>query len=307
MTADPRTEHWLTEHGTTFTLRRVLMADVDIDRSHRNQARIGAAVDPQTAGMYVEAIRNGADFPPPVGYYEDGKFIFIDGNHRHAAYRTLGMDEIEAYVVDAPSETQLKMLTWDANTKHGKPTTLAERIEQAAWLVETGSKGVDAARALNIPPAPLYAVLQRIEVDKRLDRLGFNYALLSKSTRHTMARLKLDPVLLKMATLARDAKLSSATVDRIVKEVTDKTTEADQLAQIDIEKARNEAFIASTAAGKRDIPTHYRRLNFVLNIIDSFDIEKLDPTKLDATGRAALIARANLAHEKLNEIVIRIR
>lgn len=302
MTADSRTEAWLADHGVTYTLQSIQMVDIDIEASHRNQARIGAPVDPQVAGLYTNAMRNGDEFPPVVVFRgEDDKWVFIDGNHRHAAYQAVGAETIPAYVVEAPSSTQRTMLTYDANTKHGKPTTLQERVEQAAWMVGTGISGADAARALNVPPAPLYHTLQRIEVDKRLERMGFDSTSLPKATRHALHRLRLDAVLLATAKLFKESKVPADEANTIVKSINRFGSEAEQLAAVIHENDKREAYRAATAGGRRELPYSYRKLDRLLNTIEHFDVSEFDP--LDTELKSAMLSRLLNARSKLNRSI----
>ncbi len=57
-----------------------------MDRSLRDQARLGNPVDEETVERYAEAMRGGAEFPAVVGWRgSEAKLILIDGNHRQVA------------------------------------------------------------------------------------------------------------------------------------------------------------------------------------------------------------------------------
>ncbi len=54
----------------------------------------------------MDAFRKGADLPPLIVNYEDGKFTLNDGNHRYEAYSRLGREDC-AVIVWTTSEKDM--------------------------------------------------------------------------------------------------------------------------------------------------------------------------------------------------------
>ena len=86
---------------------------------------------------YVEALGEGARFPPVVVFRADGADVLADGFHRVRAYQQAGRDEIEADVYEGGPAAAL-WFALGANRPHGQRLTDGDKqraIEMAykAW------------------------------------------------------------------------------------------------------------------------------------------------------------------------------
>jgi DNA modification methylase len=114
----------------------------DIKLDKRLTPRSG--VDEVTVGAYA----NSFDQLPPVTVFwiegRDGWWL-VDGWHRNAAAKLLGLADIEAIEHQGTFEDALEF-AYDANLKHGKPLTLTERKEAARlklrWHTERSNRWI---------------------------------------------------------------------------------------------------------------------------------------------------------------------
>lgn len=65
----------------------------------------------------------------------DGTEYLVDGFHRVAAARALGMAKIEAVVLTALVEADLATMAYGANAHHGLPLTLVDRVAYVSRLI----------------------------------------------------------------------------------------------------------------------------------------------------------------------------
>jgi len=103
-------------------------------------------VSHETIKSYMEAIRGGATFPPILvqNVKEDGqeKIVILDGYHRLEAYRSAGLEEIEATfwkeeVLDKKGWLeQLRIISGKANVTHGDRLTETDLKFQCVRIVE---------------------------------------------------------------------------------------------------------------------------------------------------------------------------
>ena len=99
--------------------------------------QVRSAIDENIVVEYVEALGNGAQFPPVVVFHADGNNVLSDGFHRVIAYRKAGRAEIEADVYHGTRDDAL-WFALGANRAHGQRLTRADKqhaIELAyrAW------------------------------------------------------------------------------------------------------------------------------------------------------------------------------
>lgn len=99
--------------------------------------QVRSAIDENIVIEYVEALSNGAQFPPVVVFRADGNNVLSDGFHRIIAYRKAGRAEIEADVYHGTRDDAL-WFALGANRAHGQRLSRADKqhaIELAyrAW------------------------------------------------------------------------------------------------------------------------------------------------------------------------------
>lgn len=84
------------------------------------QSQIRNRVDPSTVTRYADAMRSGAELPPILVALVNGAPFLIDGWHRAAAAKKIGLPSIRAVLSDAPPE-QHAWLAAQENMKNGLP------------------------------------------------------------------------------------------------------------------------------------------------------------------------------------------
>jgi ParB-like chromosome segregation protein Spo0J len=217
---DARIEEELTKKGVTWAFDA--NADVeqfDPDESLRNQARF-EPVDEKQVESYAEAMRRGDVFPPVIASQNKrGKLVIIDGNHRlQAAIKA--KKRIKVYDITGAPANVITLLTFEMNTKHGKPTSEAERIQQALYLMANGATMNAAAAAVNIPLNILKKASQKASTDQRFidnNIPALTIEKLSESVKWRLAHISTDEGFVAAVDLAVAAKLS---VDQVFDLVT---------------------------------------------------------------------------------------
>jgi SAM-dependent methyltransferase len=112
----------------TITVR---LPDVTIDPKIQLKAR---GVDNDTVAAYVEAITNGAEFPPIV-VFDDGETLRLaDGFHRVSAARFLGLADVEAEV-NRGSREEAMIYAATANVTNGRPMSQKQKREAGERLI----------------------------------------------------------------------------------------------------------------------------------------------------------------------------
>ena len=99
--------------------------------------QVRSAIDDDIVDEYVQALADGAQFPPVVVFRADGAEMLADGFHRVFAYRKAGRSEVPADVYHGTREDAL-WFALGANRAHGQRLTGADKrhaIELAyrAW------------------------------------------------------------------------------------------------------------------------------------------------------------------------------
>lgn len=99
--------------------------------------QVRSAIDADVVDEYVQALADGAEFPPVVVFRADGADLLADGFHRLFAYRKADRSEIEADVYHGAREDAL-WFALGANRAHGQRLNRADKrhaIELAyrAW------------------------------------------------------------------------------------------------------------------------------------------------------------------------------
>lgn len=167
------------------------VADFDIEKSRHNQARF-EAVNQDTVEEYAEAVKRGDVFPAVIAYRPGprARLVIIDGNHRLGAFYKAGKP-IDVYEVDRNTDKRtIALMTFAFNTKHGKPTSEAERISQAKYLVDNGSSIAHAAAAVSLPQNILKRALARSNADARADEVGIKRSEWDSLSASSRGRLK---------------------------------------------------------------------------------------------------------------------
>lgn len=299
-------ENWLDSHGAKHTFKTIKLSEIDKVASHRNQARVSGPINDDTIILYGAAIESGDEFPPLIVMQRrDGKYVVIDGNHRVGAYELNGIEKVEAYVVSDINETQRLLLTFEANTKHGLPTGLQERLRQAVNLVEMGATLTDAAKNLGLPLNRVSYSVQQFRTDKRLAQLGVSrWDRLPATARRRMHSIRSDKVFSAVANLAVESKLSGPDIDALVTRVNaaSRGDEAKQLEAVEAEREHRKEDIKTSGGGRIGWSRTALGLNSILSRTVRLDVEALKNDSIGSDQKARLRMRTIEAVKRLTEV-----
>jgi uncharacterized ParB-like nuclease family protein len=301
----PATEKWLQGHGLDFAMKEVHLTEIDRDASHRNQARVGAPVNDDTVILYATAMEKGDEFPAAVLYQrKDGKYIVIDGNHRIAAADLKGAKSYPGYVIENPSDVQVRMLTYEANTKHGLPTSLDERVQQAVHLVNLGSKPEEAARMLGVPASRLGSALRVTKADQRAAELNVNkrWTSLPKTMRIRLDTIQNDNVFHALTELVMTTGVKTQEMDKIVPRIRAKRTEQDMMAIVAEEYQRRKEEVRVTAGNRFGLPPRIQSLVAASRSIVRVDVDTVLKAEIGADLKARVRVQLLEASRRLEEI-----
>ena len=289
----------LRDRAIRFTREIVNFDSIDLKESEQNQARF-LAIHPETVELYTAAMEDGAEFPPIVIYRAKigGKVrsSVLDGNHRIRSAMAAGFTSAEMLVVTEATEAQRELFIYEANAKHGLPTTMAERVAQGVFLVGLGNQALEVAQALGVPERKLWAAVRAKRARTRLERLGVKMnPKWSDGLLQRFGSVRSDVVIVPLIKLVNDARLSPNESEALVLGVNALPTEGAALEYLEKERASQSATIASTAGGALAVPKEINALRIGLRMFQNMDPEELakaltqvTPEYRDALGRRTL-------------------
>lgn len=164
----PDIEAWLDSKGVTWRFEpEVPVENFDMRKSLANQARF-TPLDDSVVDRYVNDMSRGDVFPPVVA--SDGKkYVIVDGNHRLQAHDRR-QTKLPVYVVSADPQL-ITAMTFEANVKHGLPTSEDERAQHAVWLLDHGATIDSAASAVGLSTYKVGKSWDRTRAERRARRL----------------------------------------------------------------------------------------------------------------------------------------
>ena len=291
------TQQLLRDREIKFERALIDLDDIDSDASTRNQARL-LPVHQETVEIYRAAMEAGDRFPPIVVNATKKPYIVLDGNHRLFAAKMAGFTSMEALLVKSATTAQMELFTYEANAKHGLPTTLSERIRQGMYLVSLGNTAVVVAKALSIPERKLWQALSEARTDKRLTKAGFDLTRLTIYQRRRIGSIKSDTVLIPFAELAAKSGMGSEEMNEAVTAINAMSTEAAQLAYIDKLRAEYEPVMQATAGGALELPRDVVRLRMAARLLRNIDEGSLQ----ESIDRTAPEFRSVIAREVVESV-----
>lgn len=107
------------------------IADIRTDGGTQPRAEL----DAPTAAQYAEALADGAEFPPPVVYYDGDEYWLADGFHRLRAHEIADREEI-AVEVRQGTQRDAVLHSAGANATHGLRRTREDKRRAVARLLE---------------------------------------------------------------------------------------------------------------------------------------------------------------------------
>lgn len=231
----PQIEQYLTDRGFTWEYRiGIPLKEFDEEKSLRNQARVGKPIDKGTVERYIIDLTNGDVFPALIAAEasKSRPLLIADGNHRFQAHKAAGRESVDAYVVIKASPAAITTLTFEANTKHGLPTSEEDRLHQALYLMDAGLSAEDAARRLGLRPATLRAASNLAAVDRRADECRLNrnaWDRLPNSVKLRLGQISTDEGFGAMGKLVLDAGLRTEDVAKCVNDMAPLRSSAKQV------------------------------------------------------------------------------
>lgn len=215
----------LTELGLTWRFNADgSLADIDMNKSLANQARLGEPINRERIETYKEALRAHAKFPALVVDFtgRKRKGVLMDGNHRAIASQEAEFDIFARYEVTDGDPSAITLYTFRANVKHGLPNSIEDRIEHAIWLIESGVTQAQALRQLQIPATQFKKAWSYHQADKRADEAGVDRTLwdaLAGSVRQRLLNVSTDDALVAAAKLTHRAGLTTDEVFDLVSQL----------------------------------------------------------------------------------------
>jgi hypothetical protein len=92
-------------------------------------------IDQPTVYIYLEAMKEGAEFPQMDTVFDGVTYWLTDGFHRYHAYKLLGIKEVEVnFTTGTLRDAQIAALK--ANGKHGKPLTNDDKRKKVKMALE---------------------------------------------------------------------------------------------------------------------------------------------------------------------------
>ncbi len=232
---NPQTEQFLRSRHVKFDLiTKVSIANIDVEGSLRNQARLGTPLNDENVRKIREALRTGVRTPPIlVKKKADGKYLVLDGNHRVAAHQEEELP-IDVYECEARDEI-LTLIMYEANTLHGLPTNEEDRTAAAMFLVDQGFGIKDAAEKMLVSVAAVRREVAKVDADRRAAKAQIDPRLWEKlpdATRQKLIQLRTDEAFEAMARLVVDANMKADAVVKFVTELNRETSINMQLEMI---------------------------------------------------------------------------
>lgn len=114
-----------------MSLRKLQLEQITVDQCL--QIRV-AGLHFHVVSDYVDAMKDGAVFPPVEVFYDGATYWLADGFHRVEAYRRRGVVEVEAHVQDG-TERDALLYAVAANLRHGLRVTRADKRNAVRLLL----------------------------------------------------------------------------------------------------------------------------------------------------------------------------
>lgn len=133
-----------------------------------------ASLNHDVVDEYAEAMRQGADFPPLVVYWDGTYYWMAEGFHRFAAGLTVGVNALMANVLDG-SKRQALLHSLAANVRHGLRRTNADKRHAVGLMLRdpewTEWSNEEIARHCSVDPKTVATVRKDLETALEIPEL----------------------------------------------------------------------------------------------------------------------------------------
>jgi ParB-like chromosome segregation protein Spo0J len=235
-TAKNDIEAWLEEKLVKFVFDPNFQTNnIDEQASLKNQARF-EPLHPENVSRYAEAMARGDKFPPIVIHQLDsGLYRVDDGNHRYQAYKRNNITEIPVYILDAgTTDETLRVITFEANARHGEPPSDEERRRHAIYLTDNGMTNIAAAAIVNLPVSTVNRAVQQEKADRRARALGLSkqWSRLLIDQRQAIMSIGNDPTFIEIVKLCADTGITASQTREIIAGIKELRSERAQIQAI---------------------------------------------------------------------------
>lgn len=296
-------ERLLDERQIDYDEKVISLSEIDLDASTHNQARF-LPLHEDVVITYGAAMEQGDKFPPIVVMAKGAKYLVLDGNHRVAAANLVGYKQMTVFVAKNITKAVAELFTYEANARHGLPTSIEERIRQGLYLVNIGNQPKSVARALAIPEAKLYRAMQAAKATQRLTQLGFKPEQMLSSVVIRLGNIASNTVLQSAANLVVGAELDSEESNELITRINARASEGEgaQLATIEEMRQKMKGRIRTTGGGRIELPKNINRIRIAARLVRHIEatelgkqIPMIDETLAQTTRREVFEMIAHLA------------
>lgn len=172
-----QTEQLLDAMGFQWALRYdVGIEEIDEQASLHNQARVSKPLIAETLARYTAFLERGDVFPALIAaeYGKEHPLQLVDGNHRFAAMKQRGFDQVDVYVIVNGNPNAIAMLTMTINTRHGQASSEEDRIHAGLYLVDNGVSVKDAAGQVGVSTGKLQSAQNQQAANRRARNAGIS-------------------------------------------------------------------------------------------------------------------------------------
>lgn len=134
---------------------------------------------------HVRLLAEDPDAWPPLQAVEiGGQLVLIDGAHRYAAAQELGLKSVPVEILEVTDDGDLRKMAWEANRRHGRPLSLADRRNEAERIlrVTPAVSNLEIHDRVGLAPTTIATIRERLEKaglvegsERRVSRAGVEY------------------------------------------------------------------------------------------------------------------------------------
>lgn len=279
---DTKAEDVLKELNIKFNFQEVSIKNIDWKTTAKNSGRLTRAIDRSQVEDYKLAMKAGNRFPRPILVLsQDGDYVVLAGVHRSTAAAELNCRVIDAYVIECNMDSQKRLVATMTNRREGKRVTADEALEYAAhYVYASGCTIEESAKLHQVNNRTLSKKVLAWKVRSQLGELNRDAGKLPEVILHHIGKFRSNTNVMGAITDAiQGCDLRGDAVRDVCDRVAAKTTEADQLAEIEkVVEELTHPVAALSQPIKQKFARTLRALNNITNGRTSADELQLDPT-----------------------------